>query len=370
MVMIAGVVLLAGMASSASAAGDAAVDTLIVKNALPGWIQVSDSVLNLTVANERRAVGAVTGHTFQVGVDGWAEGDQSLIVVLISFPNGDVPSNFRARDAVIGACGAASRNAPRNLHSYPLITGSTEAQCSGTTTAGAPIDAAVMSWQKKDIFALVIGNRFTASELERFAVSQDAALPGDVSAPSPAPSVGDSSSTSSSSRAGEIVGALFLIALVGGVVFLLIARSRAKMPAPVQALRGPGGSAPYSPFAPPAAAPVNTPGAAAPASPYATSEPQPQSQAPASSSPFVTNASAASPSPFVANASAASPSPFVTSAPAASPSPVAAPASASAAPRGAAPGWQPIDGDPTRIAYWDGTAYTAWKRWDGSNWID
>jgi hypothetical protein len=36
----------------------------------------------------------------------------------------------------------------------------------------------------------------------------------------------------------------------------------------------------------------------------------------------------------------------------------------------AEPGWQPIDGDPTRIAYWDGTRFTAWKRWDGANWVD
>ncbi len=306
------------------------VDTLIVKTALPGWTPVSDSVLNLTVAGERRAMSAATTHTVEIGVDGWAQGNQSLIVVLLSFPNGDVPGNFRARDEVIGACGAASKHAPRNLHTYSLITGSTEAQCSGTTSTGGPVEVTVMSWQKKNIFALVIGNRFTTTALERFAVSQDAALPGDGS--TPAPIVGDSSSSSSSNRTGEIVGVLILIAVVGAIVFLLIARSRAKMPAPVQALSGPPGATPYSPFSPSASAPVPVPapGAAPPGSPYARPEPQPQP----------------------------SPSPFATNAP--------APAAAAAA----APGWQPIDGDPTRIAYWDGTAYTAWKRWDGSNWID
>jgi hypothetical protein len=36
----------------------------------------------------------------------------------------------------------------------------------------------------------------------------------------------------------------------------------------------------------------------------------------------------------------------------------------------AAPGWQSVDGDPARIAYWDGARFTAWKRWDGANWVD
>lgn len=323
MVMIAAAVLLAGTASSASAAGDPAVDKLIVTNALPGWTRLPDSMLDPTVANERRAVGTVTNLTFQVAVEGWRQGTQSIIVVLISFPNGKAPSDFRARDAVIGACGAASKNAPRNMHSYPVITGSTEAECSGQTTNGVHIDAAVMSWQKDNIFALVIGNRFTTAALERFSVAQDAALSGTTSGSVPAP-VGDSGSSSRSSRIGFIVGVGVLIVVVGAIVFLLIARSKSRMPAPVQALGGRAGAAPYSPFAAPAASPFPTPGAAPPGSPYATSAP--------------------APSPFAA--------------------PVAP------TPPAAAPGWQPIDGDPTRIAYWDGTTFTAWKRWDGSAWID
>jgi hypothetical protein len=50
-------------------------------------------------------------------------------------------------------------------------------------------------------------------------------------------------------------------------------------------------------------------------------------------------------------------------------SPFAAP-SAPVTRGGLAPGWQPVAGDPTRIAYWDGTRFTAWKRWDGTDWVD
>jgi hypothetical protein len=35
-----------------------------------------------------------------------------------------------------------------------------------------------------------------------------------------------------------------------------------------------------------------------------------------------------------------------------------------------APGWHPVQGDQTRLAYWDGTRWTAYRQWDGQQWVD
>ncbi|MDQ1481521.1 MAG: hypothetical protein QOI44_2382, partial [Actinomycetota bacterium] len=192
MVLFAITAVVAGAPTSASGAGDPEVDGLIVQGALPGWAPVPTAALEQAVTTERTAMRAATDHTFQLAVEGWRQGSQSLVVVLVSFPDGDVPNDFRARDAVIGACGAATRSAPRSMTSYALIADSTEAMCQGTSAAGVRVDAAVMAWRQGHIFVLTIGNRFATSELEDFALAQHAALP--------APVAGQSSGSSSSSN--------------------------------------------------------------------------------------------------------------------------------------------------------------------------
>ncbi len=218
---------------------------------------------------------------------------------MISFPNGDLPSDFKARDAIIGFCGAATHGAPRSMQPYLGITGATEALCVGTSTAGNPVNAAVMSWQQGNISALAIGNQFSMAELEQFSVRQDAAFSGSGSGPASAPSTDGSSSGSSNTELFIIVGVV--VAVGGAIVFLLIARSRSRTPVPIQALSTPAGTPTRSPFASP-------PAAARYAPPVAPVVPE--------------------------------------------------------------PGWQPVGGDPSRIAYWDGTRFTAWRRWDGSAWVD
>ena len=37
---------------------------------------------------------------------------------------------------------------------------------------------------------------------------------------------------------------------------------------------------------------------------------------------------------------------------------------------GRAPGWYPMDGDQYRQGYWNGSAWTAMKNWDGTAWVD
>jgi hypothetical protein len=35
-----------------------------------------------------------------------------------------------------------------------------------------------------------------------------------------------------------------------------------------------------------------------------------------------------------------------------------------------APGWHPVQGDQTKLAYWDGTRWSAYRQWDGQQWVD
>lgn len=33
-------------------------------------------------------------------------------------------------------------------------------------------------------------------------------------------------------------------------------------------------------------------------------------------------------------------------------------------------GWHRVRGDPSRLAYWDGSTWSAYRQWDGSHWVD
>jgi hypothetical protein len=33
-------------------------------------------------------------------------------------------------------------------------------------------------------------------------------------------------------------------------------------------------------------------------------------------------------------------------------------------------GWHPVEGDPSRIAYWDGARWAAFRQWNGTQWLD
>jgi hypothetical protein len=33
------------------------------------------------------------------------------------------------------------------------------------------------------------------------------------------------------------------------------------------------------------------------------------------------------------------------------------------------PGWHPVEGDRMRVAYWDGSKWTAYRQWDGQQWV-
>jgi hypothetical protein len=313
MIGLVAMTLLAGTASTATAAGDSALDRRIVSDALPGWTRLPNTLLERLAATERGAVSGATSLPVTVAAEGWSQGTQSIIVVLLEFPAGAPLGDFKPRDAVVGACATSTLSGPKTLQSYAGITGSAEATCAGRSSAGVPLSATVMAWQQQSFFALVIGNRFVPSQLESFAVKQDAAL------------TATSSPINNPSDPGSSVWVVFVIVgvaiVLGLIVFLLMARSRSRMPAPVQALGGPAS------FGPPTA--------------YGS----PTYGSPAYGTPSASPSAAAAPGAF---------------APPAAPTP----------PPAAEPGWQPIDGDPTRIAYWDGSEFTARKRWDGSNWVD
>jgi len=297
MVGLVAVTTLAGTATSATAAGDSALDGRIVSDALPGWTRLPSTLLDRLVATERGAVSGATSLNVTVAAEGWSLGTRSIIVVLLEFPAGATLGQVKPRAAVVGACATSTLSAPRTLHSYAGITGSAEATCAGRTSAGIPLSATVMAWQRQSVFALVIGNRFVPTELESFAVKQDAAL---TAASSPI-----NNSSGSGSSVWVVLVIVGVAVVLGLIVFLLVARSRARMPAPVQALGGPLSSGVPTAY--------GTPSYSAPS--YSAFAPP-------------------------------------------------------AAPPAAEPGWQPVNGDPTRIAYWNGSQFTAWKRWDGSSWVD
>jgi hypothetical protein len=293
-IILATTLLLTASMTTVSAAGDASLERRIVKDALPGWTPLPNEVLERLAASEQGGVSGATSRKVTVAADGWRRGPQSLLVVLIAFPDSAPPSDFRPRDAVTAACATGTLSAPRTLETYSAIAGSAEATCAGRNGSGVAVAATVMAWKQQSVFALVIGNRFTKRELETFAVKQDAALSAKPS------QIGHESDSGSAAWAVFVIIAVAIV--LGLIVFLLVARSRSRMPAPVQALSG------YSAYS-------NT---------YLP---------PATKSAF------------------------------------AAPAPTPAAPT-AESGWQPVEGDHTRIAYWDGTRFTAWMRWDGTNWVD
>jgi hypothetical protein len=224
--------------SRAAAAGDASLERRIVNGAGPGWTQLPALTLERIAASERGAVSGATGKKVSVAANGWRKGEQSLLVVLIEFPDGVPPGTFKPRDAVVGACLTSTLSAPKSLKAYAAIPGSSEATCAGRNAAGQTIALTAMAWEEQAVFAVVIGDRFSPSELEKVAVQQDRTLTNSA----PAQVEGDSG-PSWSSNSWELFVIIGVVAALGlAMVFLVVARSRSPVPATTP---GPGVPAAY-----------------------------------------------------------------------------------------------------------------------------
>jgi hypothetical protein len=304
-------------ASALGAAGDTTLDRLIVKSPVPGWDPIDAARIEHVAATESQVISAAANEPVKVAVRGWQSGRSSIVIILSRFPQ-DVPTpDLNARQAVISACTSATNSSNSNVHVYEGLATASEASCTGRTANGTPLSVDNLSWAKRNVFALIISSGLPAAEVEAIAGGQDALIPA------------SGVSRDSGSAASVIGGAVFaiVVVLIIGVPIALFVRSRRNKPVPGFATTNwsiaPGGdwSMPAQP-PPTSAAPGASTGAWGTPAPYpAPGQPPPASQ----------------PAP---------------------------------APAAMQPGWQPVAGDPYRQAYWDGSRWTAQKRWDGTNWID
>lgn len=282
------VMIVLSSAAPAWAAGDAALDHLIVTSPVPGWVPLDAATIERVASTEQRTVSAVTNLSVEVAAEGWHSGRDNVIIILSRFSR-DVPgAEANARQAVISACAAATNNPGADVRTYAALPTASEATCSGRSATGVTYSIDTLSWAKRNVFALIVSAGLTSAQVEGIASSQDALIPSD----------GVLAGSGSNSVIGAaLIGAV--VALVIGVPIGLFVRSRRQKPVPMFAASSSWTVAPGGDWSVPA-------------------QPPPAQSAPA---------------------------------------PMAA-------------GWQPVEGDPHRQAYWDGSRWTAQKRWDGTNWID
>jgi hypothetical protein len=174
------VVILSGVAvaSPAGAAGDPALDRLIVANPLPAWSPLPGAQLQSLVSYEDRAGSAVAGSATSAA-EGWQGPGpgQRLIVAMVRFA-ANVPEPVRnAREAVIAACASATGNAPTSVHAYGAVPGSEVATCAGTGADGTTLTATNVAWARGNVLVILIATGLATSEAESVAVTQDAAIP-------------------------------------------------------------------------------------------------------------------------------------------------------------------------------------------------
>jgi hypothetical protein len=213
------------------------------------------------------------------------------------------------------------------------------------------------------VLALVDAGGLTPSQTDSISEREAAQLPSG--------GIGESSSSSSSSILG-VVGVIVVAAIIIGVI-LMNRRRTASRAQPAVAGDWVAQGAPAPQWGPGGAAQDPYGGAGAP---YGGGYQQPQTGAgqaapqPAAQSPFGGGGSygaAAGPmaSPMFSDDATVSAGPL------APPPDTGAPAPAGpVAGQHVEVGWHPVEGDPNRQQYWDGTEWTSHLRWDGTAWVD
>lgn len=241
-----------GLAAPASAAGDPALDRLVVTDPVPGWALLPSPALQNVVSFEDRTISDLSGQTATAAAEGWqgADAEQRLIVVLIRFPGG-IPFVVRnLREAVIAACTSSTGNAPTTpVRSYTPIPGAEEAECSGTNVAGNAISGTSMSWVRGNVVALLEGVGLPQGQVQSVALRQSTALPA-------------TGVRETSSHSGIVIGvaaAVLAVVVVGLVALMARTRRRAHAAATVTVPWAPGTVDPPTSFAPTAFPPTSFP---------------------------------------------------------------------------------------------------------------
>jgi hypothetical protein len=341
--------------SSATAAGNPTVARYLLPNPVPAW--TSSPLLSETVAaGLQKGIGASVPGVL-VASDGWLSTSGELAVALVVLPHA-MP--YSVSDGVTQGCEGVVNSGASPVKAIPGIASSGEGICLRKSGGHFVVEAA---WSRGSTLAIVVAAGLSERSVNVISRQQDALLPptgihvqsapaSTISATS-APVAGAGGHTSNGVPFWALLAAGALIVALA-VALALVVRSRRSKPSIVTpAWQG-------------STAPVGNGGAW-------------QDGGLSSTVPegYLPGARQSGPLPGLQQG-AWHPDPADQARPAGqaqygSPGAEAAPVGAGVAVMPelpAAPGWHPVGGDPHFVRYWDGSAWTAEKHWDGQNWID
>ncbi len=312
-------------APTAAAVGNSTLDALIVAPSSPGWKTAPVSEVAAIVARITKldddAVSSVGG-SVQVAGQLWTDPASRalLAVTLVRWPANVGNLSQLVATSARQECVEVGGDNPAAGHSVPGVPSSVTESCTGTR-ASASISGTIAAAHRGNVSELVetyslgpTGVPMPASQLDALAATQYRRLPAVPS------------------NVSTLVGTAVAVAAAVSLLAVVVRRSRRRGrtvpaapgglgPVPWPAASANGFPPPSAAYPPPTAQPVSQVSA------------QPVSQVPAEQT--------ARPGPATGQALAA---------------------------LGGAPGWHPVDGDPHRLHFWDGTRWTSPVRWDGAAW--
>ncbi|MGD0083886.1 MAG: hypothetical protein ABSD78_11895 [Acidimicrobiales bacterium] len=367
--------LLLLVSSPASAAGDPTVDHYILSNPVPGWTQVSSADEKAALVAAEAVVSSVEHQTITIAGEGWQSSDSAghLAVVLIAFPHTATltPGPAGTPGGAVGQLCGAPAGVQASL-SVPGVPDSAIQTCPADGVSGGVITTYVM-WVQGNVIGLTEGSGLSAKVVSQIAQRESAMVPASgISLPSGL----------STLEIGAIAGGAVLV--VAAVVILVVRSRRSKQPAwsAAAGATGPPGATGHPTDqgwgweSYPTAVNTSAGGATSGWQPYPTAVDTSAGGAASGWQPYPTavdtSAGGAGQQPWSASrgqragehgsAQGAGMAPYRDPR-------IRQPAAGEVAPA-TAPDWYPIDGNPYLLAYWDGSAWTARRRWDGAQWVD
>jgi len=221
------VVLVAGWAGAAAAAGDAALERSIVDQAGPGWDDLSGNTLSGLVEGEQRTLSGMLGDDVQVAAKGWANGDARVIVLVVDAHRPLPDPERQARSGVIGACATSTGNSPSLMEPFENIPSAFKAECSGTDALGKQVSVTAVMWVRGTQLVMVLATGGGAGDV--IGSVADAQHEHMQRVGSTLEGTGGGTSP-----AIVVLAVLFGLAVLVGVVVAIVRRARgAPAPAPV-----------------------------------------------------------------------------------------------------------------------------------------
>ncbi len=367
LLVVAGALFLT--APPAHATGDPTLSALIISDPEAGWSNLSSAEtgdFQTQIETEFQRL-ETANQTFSSAVGGWqspqgASAD-SLVVFLVE-SIGSETQDITAASLASGFCSGATNANSVPTSPIPNVPDSAIATCSDTTQS-----VTVGTATKGNLLELIAS--FGTSPLANSAVEQ---VVGDQldALPRSAPAGSSSSSGGGTDTAviiGDVVGGVVIVA--GAVIaFVMVRRRRAQ---PVVAAAG-------LPGAMPTPTPTATPAPFAAPAPVAAPAPRGRglrtTRRHADSHVGMSPGDPPGPPPVLPGRPDLPGHPEHDPFAAADPgwvSSLDAPAATdhhADASVGSAPGWYPEGEDAETLRYWDGTTFTARRRWNGSDWVD